>query len=180
MASRAVSMRIGVGSPFLRSRRATLSPSSPGIATSSTITSGAVRSAWASAAPPSAASVTSYPSADSVRASIRRSGGSSSTTRTRSTTGDVAAQEDQEGRAERRAGEDLPALERAGQHRLERAVVVLGGEDVPCHERGDEREHPHGAEQQDDQRDDQAALGQVRGEREVSSAPAIVAEVDRQ
>src|SRR5207248_6551607 len=85
---------------------------SAGNPTSSTITSGAERSTATSAAPPSAATVTSKPSATSVRSSIRRRGGSSSTTRTRSglrpavtlgsATCDVAPQEDQERCRQRR------------------------------------------------------------------------------
>ena len=83
------------------------------------------------------------------------------------------------GRGQRLAGEDLPALERAREDRLQRAVVVLGGEDVAGDQRGDQREQPDRAEQQHHQRDRQPAARQVRREREVAAVAAAAAEVER-
>ena len=40
------------------------------------------------------------------------------------------------------AGEDLAAVARAGEDRLQRAVVALGGDDVAGDERGDQRAAP--------------------------------------
>src|SRR6202012_5118502 len=89
-------------------------------ATSSTIPSGAKRWAAARAAPPSPATVTVKPSAESVRVSMRCSGGSSSTTSTRpasgdaSATGDVATDEDQERRSD--GGDPVQRTDPCGAH----------------------------------------------------------------
>src|SRR5581483_3493062 len=68
------------------------------------------------------------------------------------------------GGRERLAGEDLAALQRAREDRLQRAVVILGGDDVAGDERGDEREHPDRTEEQDHERDGQAAAVDVAPE----------------
>ena len=51
-------------------------------------------------------------------------------------------------RGERLGGEHLLAVDRAREDRLERAVAVLGGHDVAGDERGDQREEPDRAEDQ--------------------------------
>ena len=54
------------------------------------------------------------------------------------------------------------------------AVVVLGGDDVPRHQRGDQREHPDRAEQQQHERDREAARVDVapEGDEQPAAAPA--------
>ena len=87
---------------------------------------------------------------------------------------DRAAQQDRDHRVgggrQRLAGEDLPALQRAREDRLERPVVILGGEDVARDQRRDQREHPDRAEQQDHERDRQPAAVQVGGEGKAAAA----------
>ena len=69
------------------------------------------------------------------------------------------------GGGQRLAGEDLAALDRAGEDRLQRAVAVLGGDDVAGDQRGDQREHPDRAEQQQHERDRQPACRGCSGRR---------------
>ena len=73
----------------------------------------------------------------------------------------------------RLGGEHLAAVDRAGEDRLERAVAVLGGDDVPRDQRGDQRQHEHGQEQQHQHGRRQARLGDVRGE-DVALVVAVV------
>ena len=71
------------------------------------------------------------------------------------------------------AGEDLPALDRAGEDRLQRPVVVLGGDDVAGHERGDEREQPDRAEEEQHERDREPGLADVAPERRRRFGPPV-------
>ena len=64
------------------------------------------------------------------------------------------------------ADEDLPAVDRAGEDRLQRPVAVLGGHDVARDQRGDQREEPERAEEQPDERDRQPGLAHVVAERD--------------
>src|SRR5439155_7016532 len=53
------------------------------------------------------------------------------------------------------------------EDRLQRPVVVRGGDDVPRHERRDQREHPHRSEEQQDERDCEPGLVDVSPEGDV-------------
>src|SRR3954449_12988087 len=75
-------MQTGTSIPSPRSRRTTLTPSRPGIMTSSTITEGGRWATAASASCPSAAVVTAKPSRRSARSRACLTVASSSTTRT--------------------------------------------------------------------------------------------------
>ena len=67
-------------------------------------------------------------------------------------------------RRERLRGEHLAAVDRAREDRLQRAVAVLGGDDVARDQRGDQRQHERRHEQQHQHRRGEARLGDVRGE----------------
>ena len=82
-----------------------------------------------------------------------------------------------EGR-EHLAGEDLLALDRAGEDRLQGVVAILGGDDVAGDQRGDQREHPDRAEEQQDERDRQAGVVDVAAEGDVVRAAALGDEGD--
>ena len=56
-------------------------------------------------------------------------------------------------RGEHLAGEDLSTLARSREDRLQRAVVVLGRDDVARDERRDQREAPDRHEEQHHERD---------------------------
>src|SRR5215475_14177647 len=88
------------------------------------------------------------------------------------------AHEEDECERVRRGGEHLPdedlaALARAGEDRLERAVVALRGDDVARDERRDQREPPDRHEEEDHERHREARLADVAPERDVVRPAAL-------
>ena len=71
------------------------------------------------------------------------------------------------------AGEDLAALARAGEDRLQRAVVALGGDDVARDERRDQRQAPDRHEEEDDERHREPGVADVAAERDVVRAAGL-------
>jgi hypothetical protein len=61
----------------------------------------------------------------------------------------------------------VAAIERAREDRLQRAVVIFGGDDVARHQRRDQRKQPDRPEQQQHQRHRQARLAHVAAEGDV-------------
>src|SRR5579885_132105 len=74
---------------------------------------------------------------------------------------------------ERLPGEHLAALARAGEDRLQRAVVALGGDDVAGDERGHERQAPDRHEEEDDERHREPGVADGAPERDVGR-PALL------
>ena len=74
----------------------------------------------------------------------------------------------------RLAGEDLASVERAGEDRLEGAVVGLRGDDVAGDERRDQRQAPDGEEEEDDERSGEAGVAQGSSERDVCRPGAFL------
>ncbi len=76
------------------------------------------------------------------------------------------------------AANSWPARDAAREDRLERAVAVLGGDDVARHERGDQREEPDRAEREQDERRGEARVAHVAAERDVVGSAALQGERD--
>ena len=74
--------------------------------------------------------------------------------------------------------EDLGAADRAGEHRLPGAHLILSGEDVPGHERGQKRQHPLAREAEDQQRHRPAGLVDVAAEQAVLRRPLLALQDD--
>ena len=73
-------------------------------------------------------------------------------------------------------GEHLPAVDRAREDRLQRAVAVLGGDDVAGHERGDQRQEEGRQEGQHQHRGREPGLEDLRGEDRVGVARRVAAD----
>ena len=74
--------------------------------------------------------------------------------------------------------EQLAAAGRAGEHGLPGAVLVLAGEDVAGHDRGQQRQHPLRGEAQDQQRHREAVLGGEPAEEGVLGRPRLAVDDD--